>query len=271
MRTHNFNEDVKVETFCLTLLGEARLWYETLTPIANDWPALQNAFRRQYTKLGNTPEQYFHQWRSFYFDENTDSIDPYVTRVSQCAVMLNYGEPQILELMKNTLPSRLYPILFPTSSLGDTITTAKRVMIKEKIDRQKTGQSPTTPFMQVNDSNQSSDRTSKRGVTFDDMETLKRNNDSIDKLTSLVSRMNMKMYKRETPYKPRVYQGRPRGQSRNRQQMFQPCNRSFSRDRNRNRGNYNNTRNKYRSHYRDRSRDNYRHDQRMNNYHSNER
>ena len=61
--------------------------------------------------------------------------------------MLNYGEPQILELMKNTLPSRLYPILFPIDNLRNTITTAKLVMIKEKIDRHKTGQSPAIPFM----------------------------------------------------------------------------------------------------------------------------
>ena len=64
-----------------------------------------------------------------------DSIDSYVTRVSQRAAMLNYGEPQNLELMKNTLPSRLYPILFPTDNLRDAITAAKQVMIKEKIDR----------------------------------------------------------------------------------------------------------------------------------------
>ena len=147
MRTHNFDEDVKVQRFCLTLLGKARLWCETLTPIANDWPALQNAFRWQYSKLGNTPEQYFHQWRCFYFDENMDSIDSYVMKVSQCVAMLNYGEPQILELMKITLPSRLYPIVFPIDNLRDAITMAKRVMIKEKIDRQKTGQTSTTPFM----------------------------------------------------------------------------------------------------------------------------
>ena len=96
MRTHNFEEDVKVQRFCLTLLGEARLLYETLTPIANDWPALQNNFQWQYSKLYNTPEQYFHQGRNFYLDENTDSIDSYVTSVSQCVAMLNYGEPQIL-------------------------------------------------------------------------------------------------------------------------------------------------------------------------------
>ena len=62
-------------------------------------------------------------------------MDSYVTKVSQCAAMLNYGEPEVLELMKNSLPSRLYPILFPIDNLRDATTTAKRVMIKEKIDR----------------------------------------------------------------------------------------------------------------------------------------
>ena len=142
MWTHNFEENVKVDGFCLTLLGEVRLWYETLNPDAIDWLVLQNALKRQYSNLGNTPEQYFHQWRSFYFDENTGNIDSYVTRVSQCATMLNYGEPQILELMKNTLPSRLYPILFAIDNLKDAITTAKWVMIKEKIDKRQANHLP---------------------------------------------------------------------------------------------------------------------------------
>ena len=123
----------------------------------------------------------------------------HVTRVSQYATMLNYGEPQILELMKNTLPSRLYLILFPIDNLRDTITTAKRVMIKEKIDRQKTGQSSANPFMQMNDCSQSTDRSSKRGVIFDVMEKLERHSDNIDKLTSLVSIMTIKIDKKEAP------------------------------------------------------------------------
>ena len=36
METHNFQQGVKVQGFCLTLIGEARLWYESLRPIAND-------------------------------------------------------------------------------------------------------------------------------------------------------------------------------------------------------------------------------------------
>ena len=92
MEAHNFPNEVKVRCFCLTLIGEARLWYESLAPLDDDWPALQNKFRWQYSKLGNTPEQLFHAWRTFKFDENTDMIDSYVLRMSQVAAMLNYGE-----------------------------------------------------------------------------------------------------------------------------------------------------------------------------------
>ena len=108
MEAHNFPEGEKVRCFRVTLIGEARLWYESLALLDNDWPTLQNKFRWQYSKIGNTPEQLFHAWRTFKFDENTDSIDSYVLTMSQVAAMLNYGEMQILENFKNTLPYRLY-------------------------------------------------------------------------------------------------------------------------------------------------------------------
>ena len=104
MEAHNFPDGDKFRHFCLTLIGEARLWYESLALLDDDWPALQNKFRWQYSKIGNTPEQLFHGWRTFKFDENTDTIDSYVLRISQVAAMLNYGEMQILENFKNTLP-----------------------------------------------------------------------------------------------------------------------------------------------------------------------
>ena len=82
MEAHNFPEGEEVRCFCVTLIGEARLWYESLALLDNDWPTLQNKFRWQYSKIGNTPEQLFHAWRTFKFDENTDSIDSYVLRMS---------------------------------------------------------------------------------------------------------------------------------------------------------------------------------------------
>ena len=46
MNTHDFPDDVKVQRFCLTLMGEARLWYASLEPIVMTWQELQNQFRR---------------------------------------------------------------------------------------------------------------------------------------------------------------------------------------------------------------------------------
>ena len=66
--------------------------------------------------------------------------------------------------------------------------------------------------MKVNDCNQSYEKSGKKGITFDMMETLGRQCDRIERLTSLVSKMNVKMDKKETPYKPKVYQNRHRGQ-----------------------------------------------------------
>ena len=44
METHNFPEDVKVQRFCLTLTGEARLWCELLRLMAVHSLDLQDRF-----------------------------------------------------------------------------------------------------------------------------------------------------------------------------------------------------------------------------------
>ena len=93
-----------IQKFYLTLLGEARLWYQSLEPINVDWQGLQNLFRQQYSKIGNTREQLFHAWRSFSFGENTETIDAYVTHIRQVATLLGYGEPKLLEVFKTHFP-----------------------------------------------------------------------------------------------------------------------------------------------------------------------
>ena len=54
MNAHHFVDGVGVQRFCLTLLVEARLWFQSLEPINVDWPELQNLFRQRYSKVGNT-------------------------------------------------------------------------------------------------------------------------------------------------------------------------------------------------------------------------
>ena len=85
--------------------------------------------------MGNTREELFHAWRSFNFDENTETIDAYVTHIRQVAALLVYGEPQTLEVFKNTLSIKLYWILFPIENLRQAIETAKRILTREKLDK----------------------------------------------------------------------------------------------------------------------------------------
>ena len=71
--------------------------------------------------------------------------------IRQVATLLGYGEPQILEVFKNTLPTKLYRILFPIEDLRQAVDTAKRILTKEKLDKQLIGQTSASPFMSVRD------------------------------------------------------------------------------------------------------------------------
>ena len=208
MHTHDFPEDQKVRKFCLTLMQGPKLWYATLNAQQQQltWEGLQDRFRQQYSKFGSTREQYIHAWRSFQFDEATDTIDGYIHKVKQVAALLDYGEPPILELFKNTLPSRLYYMVYQINDLRVVVEMAKRLLIKEQMDK-KAGQSITSPFMQVS---QSKDKMEKK-MSFSTVEAMERTSDSIERLASLIDRMDTKLDRREDQYRPRVYQGRNQG------------------------------------------------------------
>ena len=69
MDTHRFQDNYKIQRFCLTLTWEARMWYKLFIPIHPECLGLQKHFRQQYSKISNTREQVFHAWRSFHFYE----------------------------------------------------------------------------------------------------------------------------------------------------------------------------------------------------------
>ena len=170
----------------------------------------------------------FHTWRSFSFDENTETIDAYVTCIRQVASLLGYGEPQILEVFKSPLPTKLYWILFSIEDLRQAGETAKRILTKEKMDRQLSGQSLSTPFMSIRDSH-------NRKVSFDTKEEL---GDKIDKLRVMIGKLATRDSGAGRQFKLHIYQGRGRGQNRGNydrcsydQQSYQNKYRSDSADR----------------------------------------
>ena len=55
-------------------------------------------------------------------------------------------EAQVLEVFKNTLPTKLYWILFPIEDLRQAVETVKRILTKEKLDKQLTGETSNNPI-----------------------------------------------------------------------------------------------------------------------------
>ena len=125
-------------------------------------------------------------------------------------MLLGYSQLQILEVFKNMLPNRLYLVLFPIDDLRLAVETAKRILTKEKINRQLSGHSGTMiPFMMVSEGYNKT--TSKKAVSFNMQDRL---DEKLDKLTSVMSKLTTKVVKQDKQFKPQIYQRKRRGQTR---------------------------------------------------------
>ena len=125
-------------------------------------------------------------------------IKLYVIQIRQIATLLGYGEPQILEVFKNTLPP-------------------KRILTKEKLDKQLIGQTSTSLFMNVRDGRE-------RKMSFNTRDEL---GGKIDKVTVVMSKLAAKDNHEKRPFKPQIYKSRGQNRSYN-QGTYQ--NRSDSRN-----------------------------------------
>ena len=113
-----------------------------------------------------------------------------------------------MDVFKNTLPTKLYWILFPIGDLRQAVETAKRILTKEKLDKQLTGQTSTSPFISIRDG-------TERTVSFNTRDEL---GDKIDKLTVLMGRLAARDSNDKRPFKPQIYKSRgsyPQSQNRN--------------------------------------------------------
>ena len=108
------------------------------------------------------------------------------------------------------MPTKLYWILFPIEDLRQAVETAKRILTKEKLDKQLTGQSSASPFMNIRDG-------TERKVSFNIRDEL---GDNIDKLTVVMSRLAAKDSHEKKTFKPQIYKSRGQNRSYN-QDSFQ--------------------------------------------------
>ena len=137
--------------------------------------------------------------------KNTETIDTYVNCIRQVATLLGYQEPQVLEVFKNTIPTKLYWVPFLIADLWIGVETAKRILTKEKIDKQLAGQTCSTPFMSVRD------RLNKR-VTFNTVDDLEQ---KIGRLTVMMGKLVTEDEGQPKQFRPQVYKPN-RGRNQNR-------------------------------------------------------
>ena len=119
-------------------------------------------------------------------------------------------------------------MVYHINNLREGVETAKCMLTKEKIDKQKSGQPSVSPFMKVNQQNP---KRSSKSVSFSTMETIQKQDDSIDKLTSLMNELSGKLDRKENTaqHKPRIHQVRNRGWGQ-RQIRYSSRDRSYSRE-----------------------------------------
>ena len=84
------------------------------------------------------------------------------------------------------------------------VEMAKRILTKEKLDKQLTGQTFTSPFMNIREG-------VNREVSFHTSDEL---GDKIDKLTVMLGILAAKDNSKKRPFKPQIYPSREGGQSK---------------------------------------------------------
>ena len=88
--------------------------------------------------------------------------------------------------------------MFPIEDLRQAVETAKRILTKEKLDKQLIGQTSSSPFMSIRDG-------TERKVSFNARNEL---GDKIDKSTVMVGRLAARNSNDKRPFKPKIYKSR---------------------------------------------------------------
>ena len=99
----------------------------------------------------------------------------------------------------------MYWVLFPIDDLRDVVDTAKRMLTEEKIDTQLAGQSSSTPFMNIRDSQ-------GKKVSFNMQDDLEH---KIDRLMVMMDTLVTEDNGCSKPFKSEVHQSN-RGRNQNR-------------------------------------------------------
>ena len=180
METHNFPEGDKVRCFHLTLIGEAQVMVWITSTIRWWLACLYKINSGDNTQNRHTPKQLFHAWRTFKFNENTDTVDSFCSKNESGSSNAKLWRNADIREFQDTLLHQLYSTIINVNNLRDAINLAKEYWPRKSWTDNWLDNHPLHSWEQPVMTIIHPKTIIKKGVTFDAMEMLERNSDCID-------------------------------------------------------------------------------------------
>ena len=164
-----FREDQYIDKFKHTLNHLAQEWYHSLDrdTFHGDWEEFTKHLSRYFSTQGRNIKHLHERWRAFSFDPANDDIEEYIRDVKEAAKQLGHGDNAMVNLLKATMPTKLYGTLYGHDNLPLLCTMLKDIYAKKPQSTTATSTTTTTPgamapFTPFKDSHQDPNQTLRR-------------------------------------------------------------------------------------------------------------
>ena len=111
----------------------AREWYHGLDTdqFGHNWCEFTRHFSRYFSTQGRNIKHLHERWITFSFNPNTDDIEEYIRDVCKAAKQLGHGNDVVLNLLKATMPTKLYGTLYGHDNLYIVMPMLKDIYTKK--------------------------------------------------------------------------------------------------------------------------------------------
>ena len=85
--------------------AKARLWYDEIEALPDDWDTLANQFKARFCIYGQTVEEWYEYWSKLHFDPSSDQdIEDLITDIKALADLCQFGDQQQVTKIKSIFP-----------------------------------------------------------------------------------------------------------------------------------------------------------------------
>ena len=162
-----------------------------LDQFGGDWDQFTTHFSRYFSTQGRNIKHLHERWRTFSFDPANDDIEEYIRDVKEAAKQLGHGDNAVINLLKATMPTKLYGTLYghnkPTPAMYNAKGHICPVNPKQPLIQLPLPQVASAPFMMI----KASPRTPE--LTLED---------KLPHLTDTLYRMDIDSKPPKKPFKP---------------------------------------------------------------------